>query len=426
MNTDTGFITSIPMRAILMVCLAAMISRAQGQVYDYQELLDSAKALFKNEIISDQAPAQKPDYQRIANILELVVDINPNSSEARYFLAYTYSRMSLGDANGIPKMDLSTLYKTSMHLEKVIELSPKYAGEIVILDPYSKLTAEWGSMAMSYLYNNKIDSAKWALMEGRKRGGFGDYHLEVAKNTLNACHENAILISSGDNFSFPLLYVQYLEDYRKDISVVDISLLNSSWYPSYLSNNKIVSFDLPNEVLDTISYKKWSDTLITINDFSWTVNPTYYNQYLLRGDLIFLSLLKKNEFARDLYFTVGFYEDQRLSLKEHIRPLVLVDELNVNGHPLLNDKEYKDNIFRALSNTKHINSNSQDNLYLLDIFRRDILIKINHYISDGEKSKAYELAEILNMYGREDKYPYQSESLETFARYLRSTGGVGF
>ncbi|HEX2921298.1 MAG TPA: DUF2723 domain-containing protein [Bacteroidales bacterium] len=68
---------------------------------------------------------------------------------------------------------------------------------------------------------------------------------DIGANYLESCDENSILFTYGDNDSFPVWYVQDVEQVRPDIRVVNLSYFQAGWYISMMRQKAFKSDPLP-------------------------------------------------------------------------------------------------------------------------------------------------------------------------------------
>ena len=409
------------MRKNILTCLCLWVAIAQAFPQStFDNLLKKGKAEFKKE------PAQQ-DYAVAVDALEKAALLKPENVEVHYFFGYAYDRLGSKDGSGILQNQAAFSLKASKEFETVIRLTPKYEGEMVLLDPYSKLSSIWGSLAMQYYHKEQTDSLRWALNEGRKRGGFGDFYLYLARVTLDACAKNALLFSSGDNLTFSLLYMQQFERYRADVAVIDASLLEATWYPAAIQKKKLVAFDIPAATLDTMNYCAWSKKTVEIpiantqEVFKWELRGEY-RQYLSRSDRLLYNILQVNQFKRGVYFTPAFPKDNMLNLSMHTRLVGVGKEVNVQNSTVVAYAKDTEWFKKILLIATKFNPNSQDEHVFLDHIRVSLLgEQVLSYHYKKMKTEAQALYQLIESTMPEAKYPFFDHNSRDYLQYIRKT-----
>jgi len=177
-----------------------------------------------------------------------------------------------------------------------------------------------GSIVPASMLSNHIDP-EYTNYRVHDRSG-NVIPFEFGYNILVSCDRDAILFTHGDNDTYPVWYAQEVMGIRRDVRVVNLSLLNAPWYIKQLRDEGVtVPITLTDEFIDerltgdsltALRTLQWSagPKEVTMAGLTWKMPPTYPPQgggnvgFLSVASFMTAHIIKTVNWSRPIYFAV--------------------------------------------------------------------------------------------------------------------------
>ncbi len=270
---------------------------------------------------------------------------------------------------------------------------------------------------------------------------------DYSYNMLITCEPNAILYTNGDNDTFPLWYLQEVENIRTDVRVANLSLLNTNWYiyqlkhkepkvPISLTDTQIknirviewnkrktIEIDVPRKVyLKDLAVESENIDLSEIPEnpkIVFSLGPKIFGRFLRVQDWMILNTLHTNKFRKPMYFAVTCSRDNMLDgLQKYLRMDGLTFKITtVPNRPIDPDILY-DNL---MNKYKYRNLNNPDVYYnpniisLLQNYRSAFIQLCSYYATNQDTVKIREVMQRMNEVIPPDVIPYTNPQIRAWA-----------
>ena len=262
----------------------------------------------------------------------------------------------------------------------------------------------------------------------------GDYiAYDYAYNILQSCDEGSILFTNGDNDTFPLWFLQEVEGIRRDVRVVNLSLLNTGWYIKQLRDREpAIDIRYDDTFIDSVLtdtqevdlYKRyWPEPKeVSIAGIKWELREYTGYRMLRVQDVMLLKIIEWNEWKRPLHISITVPTSNRIGVDEYLAMTGMTFTLTQELHPPIDDALVSRlfiDVFQLRSIKDPDVFKDENSTRLLGNYRAIISYLVAHY---KEQGKADDLVRLLRW--SESHIPFTWETFYTSALDLQDVERV--
>ena len=311
-----------------------------------------------------------------------------------------------------------------------------------------------------------ICPGRMAALNYKSHDRSGNYVAwDYSYNMLVSSDKSGIMFTNGDNDTFPLWYLQEVENVRTDVRVANLSLLNTDWYISQLKHkDPKVPISLGDKQIEDINLQPWpnektfevptipeeirraeakeyrlsidKDSASVPDKMSFKVRPKIQiptrdgRQFgaLRVQDLMILNILSTNRFSKPVYFAVTTSEQNRMDgLKQYQRMDGLLFKVTTIPDWDINPETLYDNLMNKF---RYTNLNNPDVYYndniigLLQNYRSAFFRLATHYLTVDNKDRFKEVVQKLYEVMPPSVIPYTNNQFEEVMTALAVMGDI--